>query len=350
MGSSSKEDTASDGDTASGGASPSNDGRLFTEGERVLAYHGPRVYGAKIQKVELRKKEWKYFVHYLGWNKNWDEWVSADRLLKHTEENLVKQKALDKKQGVEKGAKSGRSAQTKTRSSADTKAEKDDTKNNAAKGKKRKNELGNEKDNVSAEKLLKIQMPATLKKQLVDDWENVTQKDKVVKLPRSPNVDEILSKYLEHKTKKDGMITDAVGEILKGIRCYFDKALPMMLLYKKSGNNTKKQSWMIFHLQLFMAPSIYFVSLVRSQQVVIQTVNSDISGFLTIDLAFLFCSEISGAFSYVNMEEETWNRMQQTLLDFLKFIQKNQSTFLLSSSAYESDKVVSDDKGKGKDE
>ena len=28
-------------------------------------------------------------------------------------------------------------------------------------------------------------------------------------------------------------ITDAVGEILKGIRCYFDKALPMMLLYKR---------------------------------------------------------------------------------------------------------------------
>jgi len=47
MGSSSKEETASDGDTASGGASPSNDGRLFSEGERVLAYHGPRVYGAK---------------------------------------------------------------------------------------------------------------------------------------------------------------------------------------------------------------------------------------------------------------------------------------------------------------
>jgi len=28
-------------------------------------------------------------------------------------------------------------------------------------------------------------------------------------------------------------ITDSIGEILKGIRCYFDKALPVMLLYKK---------------------------------------------------------------------------------------------------------------------
>ncbi|CAG7886097.1 unnamed protein product [Brassica rapa] len=322
MGSSSKEDTASDGDTASGGASPSNDGRLFTEGERVLAYHGPRFLLIQIQKVELRKKEWKYFVHYLGWNKNWDEWVSADRLLKHTEENLVKQKALDKKQGVEKGAKSGRSAQTKTRSSADTKAEKDDTKNNAAKGKKRKNESGNEKDNVSADKLLKIQMPATLKKQLVDDWENVTQKDKVVKLPRSPTVDEILSKYLEIKTKKDGMITDAVGEILKGIRCYFDKALPMMLLYKR-----ERQQY---------------------EEAIVDDISpSTVYGAEHLLRLFVKFPEL---FSYVNMEEETWNRMQQTLLDFLKFIQKNQSTFLLSPSAYESDKVVSDGKGKGKDE
>ena len=29
-----------------------------------------------------------YFVHYHGWNQQWDEWVTADRCLKHTEENL----------------------------------------------------------------------------------------------------------------------------------------------------------------------------------------------------------------------------------------------------------------------
>ncbi|KHG13105.1 Mortality factor 4-like protein 1 [Gossypium arboreum] len=72
MGSSSKEETATDGDTSSGDTPPSNS-NLFSEGERVLAYHGPRIYEAKayypVQKAELRKKEWKYFVHYLGWNK-----------------------------------------------------------------------------------------------------------------------------------------------------------------------------------------------------------------------------------------------------------------------------------------
>ena len=35
------------------------------------------------------------------------------------------------------------------------------------------------KDNVSLEKLVKIQIPSTLRKQLVDDWEFVTQQDKV---------------------------------------------------------------------------------------------------------------------------------------------------------------------------
>ena len=35
----------------------------------------------------------------------------------------------------------------------------------------------------------------------------------------------------------DYRMTDAVGEILKGLRCYFDRALPVILLY----NNERKQ-------------------------------------------------------------------------------------------------------------
>ncbi|VVA17259.1 PREDICTED: MRG1 [Prunus dulcis] len=91
----------------------------------------------------------------------------------------MKQQALDKKQGVDKNTKSGRSAQTKPKSSSDAKAEKEDHKNNVTKGKKRKNDLGPEKDTVSLEKLVKIQIPPTLRKQLVDDWEFIFQQDKV---------------------------------------------------------------------------------------------------------------------------------------------------------------------------
>ena len=49
---------------------------------------------------------------------SWDEWVGMDRLMKYTEENIVKQQALDKKAGVDKNSKSGRSGQAKPKSSA----------------------------------------------------------------------------------------------------------------------------------------------------------------------------------------------------------------------------------------
>ncbi|XP_039026163.1 protein MRG1-like [Hibiscus syriacus] len=315
MGSSLKEETTADADTSSRDTPPS-DSNIFSEGERVLAYHGPYIYEAKVSKTELRKKEWKYFVHYLGWNKNWDEWVAADRLMKNTEENVRKQQALDRKQGVEKGSRPGRSSQTKPKSSTDAKLDKEDLKNTVPKGKKRKSDSGVEKDNSSMEKPIKIQIPSTLRKQLVDDWEFVTQQDQLVKLPRSPNVDDILTKYLEYRCKKDGTMSDSIGEILKGIRCYFDKALPVMLLYEK-----ERQQY---------------------HEVIVDDVSpSTIYGAEHLLRLFVKFPEL---LAYVKIEEETLTHLQQKIIDFLKFLQKNQSTFFLS--AYDRSRVSD---GKGKD-
>ncbi|GAB4846940.1 Protein mrg1 [Ancistrocladus abbreviatus] len=309
---------AADGGGSSSDGVPDSNTSLFSEGERVLAYHGPRIYEAKVQKAEFRKKEWRYFVHYLGWNKNWDEWVGVDRLLKHIDENIEKQKALEKKQGAEKNPKSGRSVQTKTKGPTDAKPDKEDAKTNVAKGKKRKSDSGVEKEGVSIEKMLKIPIPSTLRKQLVDDWEFVNQQDKLVKLPRSPNVDEILKKYLEYRSKKDGVMTDSIAEILNGLRCYFDKALPLMLLYKKERQQYR------------------------------EAVNDDISPstiYGAEHLLRLFV-KFPELLVYVNIEEETLTRLQQKLLDFLKFLQKNHSTFFLS--VYSGSKGT-EGTGKGKD-
>ncbi|KAK4477465.1 hypothetical protein RD792_016691 [Penstemon davidsonii] len=88
MVSSSKEESASDSENSSGDAPESKSKSLFSAGEKVLAYHGPRIYEAKacpyiyfslgvflfdlsvfcvckVQKAEFRKNEWRYFVHYL---------------------------------------------------------------------------------------------------------------------------------------------------------------------------------------------------------------------------------------------------------------------------------------------
>nr|XP_004509101.1 protein MRG1 isoform X2 [Cicer arietinum] len=317
MGNSSKDDSANSGDASPGDVPPS-DTSTYSEGEKVLAYHGPRIYEAKVQKAEIRKNEWRYFVHYLGWNKNWDEWVGESRLMKLTEENVVKQRSVDKKQGADKNVKSGRSNQAKAKSSTDAKVDKEDVKNNVSKGKKRKIDSGVE-GSGTVEKHVKIQIPAPLKKQLVDDWDFINQQDKLVKLPRSPTVDEILTKYLDYKSKKDSTGADSTGEVLKGIRCYFDKALPMMLLYKKE----RKQC---------------------SEAVVDNISPSTIYGAEHLLRLFVKLPEL---LAYVNIEEETLNRLQQKLLDFLKFLQKNQNTFFLS--AYDGTKV-SEGKGKGRDE
>ncbi|XP_023754324.2 protein MRG1 isoform X2 [Lactuca sativa] len=297
---SSKEDSANGADnSAANRRRADSNSKLFSDGEKVLAYHGPRIYEAKVQKSEIRKNEWKYFVHYLGWSKTWDEWVGVDRLMKNTEENILKQQALDKKQGVDRNSKSGKSTQTKPKVSS------------GAKGKKRKNDSSTEKENASVENLINIQIPSALKKQLVDDWEFVNEQDKLVELPRSPNIDDIFEKYLEYRSKKDGMMTDSVGvgEILKGLRCYFDRALPIILLYNKERHQ--------YH----------------------EAVADDVSPstiYGAEHLLRLFV-KLPDLLPYVNIEEDLVTRLHQKFVDFLKFLQKNRNSFFVSS--YDGSKV-----------
>ncbi|TVU50993.1 hypothetical protein EJB05_02394 [Eragrostis curvula] len=297
MGSSSN---TSDGDKDKGKAKDSEPS--FKEGDKVLAYHGPLLYEAKVQRIENLDDEWRYFVHYLGWNKNWDEWVPSNRLLKITEENIRKRQELKKNQAGDKTVKAGKTAQQKPKGSNDAKGDKDDTKT-LVKGKKRKIQPGTEeKEKRSSESLLVSQFPLTLKKQLVDDCEFVTQLGKLVKLPRSPNVDEILKKYLEHRTKKDNKLNDSYAEILKGLRCYFDKALPAMLLYK------------------------------REREQYNDNVKGDVSPSTVYGAEHLLrlFVKLPELLAFVNMEEDALNKLQQKLLDILKFLQKNQTSFFLS--------------------
>ncbi|KAH7659892.1 MRG protein [Dioscorea alata] len=230
---------------------------------------------------------------------DWDEWVGADRLLKVNEGNIRKQQALKKHSSADKNAKLGRTTQNKPKGST------------VARGKKRKGQSSiEEKETRSPEKAFTIQFPLTLKQQLVDDWEFVTQLGKLVKLPRTPNVDEILKKYLEYRSKKDGMVADPIAEVLKGIRCYFDKALLPMLLYKKE----------------------------RQQYHEVVTDNISPSTIYGAEHLLRLFVKLPELLTYVNMEEETLTKLQQKLLDFLKFLQKNQGSFFLS--AYEGAKDV----------
>nr|XP_023910879.1 protein MRG1-like isoform X1 [Quercus suber]XP_023910881.1 protein MRG1-like isoform X3 [Quercus suber]POF12211.1 protein mrg1 [Quercus suber] len=272
-------------------SAPSIDSAPFSEGEKVLAFHSSLIYEAKVKKIEYRNREWKFLVHYLGWSKNWDEWVGLDRLLKFTEENVQKQQALGQKQSIDKNTKQVRASQIIPK------------RPNAARAKKRKNDSASKEKGMILDKLANIQIPPPLKKQLVDDCDFIAHLGKLVKLPRAPNVDEILKKYLGYRMKKDNSIADSVGEILKGLRCYFDKALPAILLYKSERWQYKKA------ISVDVSPSTVY-------------------GAEHLLRLFVKLPEL---LYYANIEEETLMELQQELVEFLKFLQKHRSAFFLST-------------------
>ncbi|KAI3513063.1 hypothetical protein L1887_20389 [Cichorium endivia] len=202
----------------------------FRQGEKVLAYHNSLIYEAKVLEVDSRRKH--FYVHYLGWNQKWDEWVDMDRLMKHNKENLEKQKAL-------------------------------------------------EKEKISNDK-------------------RQEEENHLVKLPCSPNVDDILRLYLEHQSNK---ASDSAAEIVSGLHCYFDKALPAMLLYKGER-------------QQFEEATAKQIS------------PSKIYGAEHLLRLFVKLPEI---LYHANIEEDTLTELQHNLQDFLKFLQKKQSLFFLST-------------------
>ncbi|XP_055850177.1 nuA4 complex subunit EAF3 homolog [Episyrphus balteatus] len=102
----------------------------FSEGEKVLCFHGPLIYEAKALKSTITKdKQVKYYIHYAGWNKNWDEWVPENRVLKYNEANVQRQKEVSKqhsssagrnKKATPKGKKSDNGAVVSSSSGACT--------------------------------------------------------------------------------------------------------------------------------------------------------------------------------------------------------------------------------------
>ncbi|KAM7518370.1 hypothetical protein LguiB_017332 [Lonicera macranthoides] len=285
-------DTNSDGDTDGNDEafdSPTKtDSSPFREGEKVFAFHSGDLYEAKVLRVEFRANEWKYYVHYLvsktfaGWSKNWDEWVGIDCLMKFTDENKQKKEALKQKKENGKSTMPG-----------------------PVRGKKRKNDDALKEDTAPPEKLFNIQISPTLRKQLVDDCEYVNHLGKLVKLPCTPTVNDILKKYREYRLKKDSKIADSVKEILNGLLCYFNKALPRILLYKSERYQYQKT------VTEDMSPS-------------------DVYGAEHLLRLFVKLPEL---LRFANIEEETLAELQPKIMDILRFLQKNHSSFFLS--AYE---------------
>lgn len=140
--------------------------------------------------------------------RSWDEWVPPTRLLKHTDANLAKQRALQDAQRAANAAAvaasaAGADATSSERSGEGRRRGREST--DTAGARKRKREERGTVERVSPRSLglpspshaepvsgqeeeyikrpeIKIVLPDALKLQLVDDWENVTKKSQVREL------------------------------------------------------------------------------------------------------------------------------------------------------------------------
>lgn len=242
----------------------------FKTNERVLCYHGPLIYEAKVLKSQMMEEPSQitglpgmhYFVHYKGWKQTWDEWVAAFRLLKHDEAGLALQKELQEKTKREAAASTSSHAAGGTSNPAHTAsttskapkagsaghtsasvaaggsraggARKDTV---ASHGASRGTKRARDEDDYSSKKMeMKLNIPEHLKQRLVDDWENVTKNSMIVKVPKTPTAKDVLNEFGEWvlQTKPPNLKDpeDLVPTVISGLTCYFDKSLGTHLLYR----------------------------------------------------------------------------------------------------------------------
>lgn len=76
-----------------------------------------------------------------------------------------------------------------------------------------------------------IPIPQALKKRLMQDFENITQKNMLVSLPHKYPVANILDDFLTHKSWQ-GNDAQLMKEVVAGVLSYFNKTLETMLIYR----------------------------------------------------------------------------------------------------------------------
>lgn len=198
----------------------------FAEGDVVLAFHGNLLYEARVLDLhrersrtspsnaepaadededDLMGRVTSYTVRYQGWKKSWEETVSRDLVFEHNDENLrVAHRLLN-------GAKMRHQASHPASTSHDM------------------DKVVAKVSNASYSVNSMFQLPPSLQRVLVDDWENVTKEMKLVPLPRAITVDGVLQRWVSNRRQT---VDKATKEVAEALLIYFNASLSKILLYR----------------------------------------------------------------------------------------------------------------------
>jgi len=323
----------------------------FIVDEKVLCYHGPLLYEAKILKNKKEGNSYSYFVHYQGWNRNWDEWVGETRMLKQVSENYEKQKKLlaahmvqtkankkAKKEAAKKG-KGGSDSGSNSRASTPTIPDRpagrppkrslaDDERSTSSRdgeetisnppstprdggrgGHKKRRE-----DNLETvlcedgESKYVVELPGDLRQVIVNDWDLVAHQKHLFKVPAKVTVSNIIEQYIVHLTDQEmtPVKRSVATEVIRGLGEYFNVSVGPQLLY----NIEKLQ----YQEDCESAGAVQPVDIYGSAHLLRLMV------------------KIGGYLSYFDVNEQSCKVIEEHIDDFLAYLDVNRSMFFSSKN------------------
>ena len=199
----------------------------FREGDNVWARDKDEYYHAKIIKISQLGDQYKYFVHFMGWARKFDSWLSDDNLLQKLGDDKPLVDNNSKKMSTLMKLKAGTVPRSEEENNVavvaegcDQPAATQDSKiatgaskrkaialDEAAKKKQAKQLSASEQVQDEEEDAFKykIPIPLNLKRHLVEEWALITKEPKrLLRLPRPriQSVQMLLQDFLDFKTKK----------------------------------------------------------------------------------------------------------------------------------------------------
>jgi len=206
--------------------------------EEIFADDSGGMYPAKVLERELVDEPGppaiQYKVHYKGWKSKWDCWKQEDELMPKNKETTLKWK--ESKKNKKSGVKRSR-----------TKAQP-----NQAKKRIRRYET---------EKMLFVDLAASLKKLLQEDERYIKTRGKLHKIPtRNHTVSKILKDFVgdgHHNNR----IKAHVPEMVSGLEDFFQQALINNLLYKEE--RTRYKTYFSSELAKKPSQAVGFIFLLR---------------------------------------------------------------------------------------